>query len=211
MFDHLDPEKLGVLMERRLGRPGRWLFNAALFMSGLFALAFTLRYILDEFIGQLIWPFFSRVFGGSTGALTLDSIEAVVLTMTVTIAVLLIIMVGTFFLLVRTVRRRAVSQTAIDELAEMRSQGISVLNELPSKLGGFDKWTAKWEAWRNEVVSVLRDHFTKAETLSFSRLGVIREAPFGMAESPEHQHALMMLSKQLSILEGLIQRHQERR
>jgi hypothetical protein len=61
------------------------------------------------------------------------------------------------------------------------------------------------------VVSFLSQNLTLAEKLSFERLGLIAEHRFGFALTPEHAHKLMMLAKQLTILENMIQRFQERR
>jgi hypothetical protein len=111
---------------------------------------------------------------------------------------------------IRSFRRRVVPQVAIDTLADFRSEGIRILNEIPNGPSAVADWEKKWKEWSDQVTAYLQANFTKAESLSFRRLGLVPENRFSFAVTPEHAHYLMQLAKQITILENLIQQHQER-
>ena len=217
-----DPMRWGAAVESYLGKFwGRRLIQLAIIAVLLGVIGEGAKLFFKDLIGDLIWPFLMRLFGGTTTGITMDNIEAIIIVL-VSALVLFVLMVALLiYVLAGSLRRRTVPQNVIDDLAELRSQGISILNRLPDnvdKLSQAEKddyvdqdWHPAWTEWGNGVVDFLERHFTKAEKLSFRRLGVIREEQFGLALTPKHGHYLMLLSKQLSILEELIQRHQERR
>jgi len=102
--------------------------------------------------------------------------------------------------------KKSKKQADIDGLAEHRSEGISILNKRPSQHGGLVWWIQEWEGWRSNVITDLDKNFTRAESLSFQRLGVVTD-PAPQGEDQEHSHKLQMLSKQLRILEELISKY----
>lgn len=140
---------------------------------------------------------------------TVDNIGPIVSTVVVVVTFLLLTSI--LIPLVRNLTRHRAPQAAIDSLAELRSEGIRILNDRPANETGLPDWRQRWNAWAERVVKTLERDFTQAESLGFRRLGLIEERTFGFAVNPEHNHYLMQLAKQLTILENLIERHLERR
>jgi hypothetical protein len=209
----LDPRPWAELIEEHFGRRfGRFMIKMLLAFTMLAVIGFALFIFFKQFVGELVWPFLVNLFGFPRSGISLDNIESVIIVLTAAI-VFFVAIISVFLLFaMRAVRRRIVPQPMIDELAKYRSTGISILNDRPEDDGaGLKKWHGRWQEWRDGVVEYLRKNFTKAETLSFDRLGLITPLSWGgLPISPEHAHYLSQLAKQLTILEGLIQRHQDR-
>ena len=74
---------------------------------------------------------------------------------------------------------RRVPQSAVDELAELRSEGIHEILNRPVKT---DKDVAKLtdftRKWSKRAMRVLEQNFSKAEQLNFSRLGAVPNVIF---------------------------------
>ena len=217
----LDPHKLVDLIERRLGpRLGSVLIQAVIWATALGVIGIGLKLFFGDFVAGLLWPFLSSLFGAAEEGITLDNIEAIIVTLVAAVVILVFVFVSLAIVMAKAFSRRVVPQEMIDALAEHRSRGIRILNTLPENSAALsaeerdafvEVWRVEWTGWRQEVVQTLRTHFTKAESLSFERLGVIDEKPLNFALTAVHMHYLLQLSKQLRILEVLIQRHQERR
>ena len=209
----IDPEKFANVFERYFqGWFARFLIRFLLISVALGVSGAALFVFFDWFVAGLVWPFFSRTFGVDVGGITLDNIEAVVMTLVAAIVVLVLVFIIVAIILARAFRRRVVPQSVIDELGEYRSKGISVLNDNPTDSANVPRWEADWKAWAADVTSYLEINFTKAERLMFHRLGVVPPVNFGqLAFDNTHAHYLMLLAKQLNVLEILIDRHQERR
>lgn len=187
-------------------RFGRFWGTLLLLVTYVFIMSAALKAVWD-WIGSPLAGLLISLFGGRF--ITLDNLTSVLST-----AIAGAVLAGTAAIiipLVGNLTRRRVPQAAIDSLAELRSEGISILNDVPKDKDDVARWQKRWTEWKGRVVAELKRNFTKAEMLSFDRLGVIEEARFGFAVTPEHGHCLMMLNKQLTILENMIQRHQERR
>lgn len=196
-------DKVLEMLEQRLGK---FAFKLMLYMIWLAIIAGCVGIVLDQ-VAIRVYKFFDDLFAGKVRIFdNSPQIFATLLVLIVLVVVLIFVV-----RLIASLTKRRVPQAAINELADHRSAGISVLNDVPPNEAVLPAWHAKWLAWRDKVVETLRKNFTHAETLSFDRLGVIREAPFGIAVNNEHQHYLRQLSKQLTILENMIQQHQERR
>jgi hypothetical protein len=185
----LDPQKVAYTIENYLGKPwGRLFVKAVIVCGALGIISVGLDLFLRQLVGQVVWPFISHFLGVAEHGVTVDNI---------------VIIAG-------ALRRRSVPQYAIDDLAEFRSTAIHILNDVPKNQSDLQRWEKGWHDWRQTVVNYLDLHFTKAESLSFQRLGLIAGHNFGMAINPKHNHDLMMLAKQIVILEDMIQRHLER-
>ena len=97
-------------------------------------------------------------------------------------------------------------QQQIDQLAELRREGVQIYANAPTA-GGYDTWVGVQAAWRQQVLNMLEVEFTGAVVEWFEDLGVLASQNFQHAIHAEHTHQLQMLAKRLSILETLIQRH----
>lgn len=192
------------VVDERLGRRSGTLLIVMTYvavMAGLLA-------AIWNFVGAPLSEFIPKVFSAGT-IITQDNLAQVASTVTV-----FVVLAGAAVIvipLINNLSRRRVPQAAIDSLAESRSEGVAILNDVPKGEGDVPRWRERWTEWKDRVVAELKRNFTKAETLSFDRLGLITPTKFGFEITPEHGHCLMMLSKQLTILENLIERHQERR
>jgi hypothetical protein len=191
-------------VDERLGR--RW--GTLLLLVAYVSVIAGLLTGLWKWFGAPLADFIPKLFGAGP-IITQDDLAQVV--STATVFVVLTGAAAIIIPLVNNLSRRRVPQAAIDELADLRSEGIAVLNDVPKTADDVVRWHGRWTGWRDRVVASLGRNFTRAEMLSFDRLGVIAEVAFGFAATPEHRHYLMQLNKQLTILENLIQRHQERR
>jgi hypothetical protein len=196
-------DKILEMIEKRFGR----VISTILLGLVVMALAAVCVHVIWSYLAQPIYGWLSELIASP---ITVDPnrVTAIVLT-----ALVLIVITLTAFLvapLLRNLARRKMAQAIIDQLAVFRSEGISILNEPPSRLGGLDKWQEKWQLWRLEVIKTLDMYLTKAESLSFQRLGVLGDTVFKGAEDATHNHKLLMLSYELSRLEKLIERYQER-
>ena len=206
----LDPVKLADLIEGYLGKSfGGILIRLTLLMGLLGLIGLGSFWFFGTFVGGLVWPFFSSLFGVGASGITLDNIEPIVLTLVTTIVALVVVFACFLWAMWRVFRRRVVPQSVIDELAEFRSKAVSLYADHPTEneIGG---WWAKQTDWSERVIVYMKEHLTKAETLSFQRLGVVFGTPFSHGVNRNHEHLLAILAHKLRVLENLIQRHQER-
>ena len=211
-MDALNPRVWAEMVEELFGRSlGRILNRTALFFIILGAVGFGGQLFFKNFVGEVLWPFSTTLFGSDSG-ITLDNIESVIIVLVAAVAFFVIVFSAFVLFAMRTFRRRVIPQPVIDQLAELRSRGISILNDRPTNpADDFQRWQDVWREWRNEVVDFLRHNLTTAETLAFDRLGLLPELPWGtLPIDAVHAHHLNMLAKELTILENLIQVHQER-
>jgi hypothetical protein len=207
----LDPQKVAYTVENYLGKPwGRLFVKAVIVCGALGIISVGLDLFLRQLVGQVVWPFISHFLGVAEHGVTVDNIAAVIVTLAVSLVILTVIFIAVVVIIAGALRRRSVPQYAIDDLAEFRSTAIHILNDVPKNQSDLQRWEKGWHDWRQTVVNYLDLHFTKAESLSFQRLGLIAGHNFGMAINPKHNHDLMMLAKQIVILEDMIQRHLER-
>ena len=166
-----------------------------------------------SFIYRIVKPGFTAIIEGLAPGITIDNIETIITALLITVVIFSLIIASGQYLFMRALRKRAAPQWVIDEVAEYRSKGISILNDRPiSEESGLVKWHESWTNWGRKVSEYLGDHFTRAERLSFERLGVVPQLQWGSIPiDGEHAHYLNQLAKQLTILENLIQRHLERK
>ena len=89
-------------------------------------------------------------------------------------------------------------QAAVDALEELRSEAIhNLLNGPVRSDSDVARFVEDQEEWRQRVLVVLRENFTRASYLRFDRLGVIPTISFGHMFNAHHQHQLQMLSVRL--------------
>jgi len=106
---------------------------------------------------------------------------------------------------------RQVKQAAVDALAVLRKEGVVIYANGPTSRYGTAEWEQGRTDWRDRVVAHLERNFTQAEALSFGHLGEIPGGrKFEHAIDTDHARYLAQLTKQLAILEGLIERYQDK-
>lgn len=99
-------------------------------------------------------------------------------------------------------------QELIDELAELRANGVQLFARRPACSTELKAWEGKLKEWRGSVVNHLSlPGFTKAERLKFEHLGSWKSMVIPWALDGEHLHLLQMLDRQLKILEEIIDKH----
>ena len=209
------------MIEAYLGRTfGRFLIQLAIVGGLLFATGIGFRYFFYDFMYLLVWSELFAYFENNH-AITLDNIEDIITFLAIALSILILIVLVTAYFIIRFVRRYSVSQSVIDGISDLRAEGInkvlnrrpenSLLNDSQKDAWVFD-WYKVWEDWDNRVYEYLKQHLTHAESMQFKNQGVIPSVWFpDLALTNEHGHYLAQLSKQLSTLDGLIQRHQDRR
>jgi hypothetical protein len=96
---------------------------------------------------------------------------------------------------------------AVDEVSRLRSEAIHRLLNGPVKNDSeLSRWITEEEIWREAVEKVLRANFGEATVRRFSDLGTLPGATFPSAYNGRHNHQLLMLSKRLGVMEGLLER-----
>ena len=211
-MDALNPKVWAEMVVELFGpRLGRLLNQTAMLFLILGAIGIGGNWFFIGFVGDVLWPVATQIFGVPESGISLDNIEAIILVLVAAVSFFVIVFSLFVLLAIRTLRRRVIPQESIDQLAELRSEGIKILNRRPTDDSDLSQWEDGWREWAEKVVAFLKDNFTKAEQLSFTRLGLVPELPWG--ETPinaKHGHSLNMLAKQLLIIESMIETHQGR-
>jgi hypothetical protein len=225
-MEALDPKRWAEMIEAYFGKTaGRALNRTALLFLILGAIGLGGQLFFKNFIAEFIWPALEKLFGANEIGISLDNIEAIIAVLVASIVAFVVLFAIVIMFFIKVFRRRVVSQETIDELAEFRSEGISILNLKFEPSDGSERvptdveadifltmtWEPKWTAWKGRVVAALEKNFTKAEQLSFERLGIYPARRFRRQMNPEHGHYLGQLAQQITVLEDMIQRYQERR
>lgn len=126
MLENFDPSKVTELIERYIGRRmGRLLIQATILALLLGGIGLGLKWFFGELVKDLIWPFLVWTFGGVDAGISLDNLEPIIIVLTATLAFVVGLMALMVFVAVRFLRRRVVSQHAIDELALARDKAIT--------------------------------------------------------------------------------------
>lgn len=99
-------------------------------------------------------------------------------------------------------------QNPVDVLAELRSEGIHrILNARVTNDSDWKKLEEYQKEWWNRVDTVLRDNFTNADRLNFTRLGVIPLLQFPHTYSEGHAKMLREFAIQDDRLREIIDRN----
>jgi hypothetical protein len=108
----------------------------------------------------------------------------------------------------RTTSGRSVPQTAVDRLAELRSEAISkILNRPVASETDLNQLCADTKNWWENVKAVLESHFSKAEQLNFTRLGAVPDIIFPHIYNQQHAKILREFALQERRLLDIIARH----
>lgn len=221
-WGEFDPQKVLNMVERLLGQTlGRNLVRLAVLSGLLWVIAVSLLFFFRDFIFGYVWDGLARLFGNAS-AVTLDNVDAIITVLVSSLAILIIMFVVIAWTIMRALKRRTMPQEVIDELSDLRAEGINeILNAKYMRVSESTtdtekdslttKWNADWHSWREKVEAFLQKNATHSEYMSFKHLGVVGRVDFpGSALTNKHAHWLMFLSRQLNILDGLITKHQER-
>jgi lambda repressor-like predicted transcriptional regulator len=109
---------------------------------------------------------------------------------------------------VKTTGSQSVPQTAVDRLAELRSEAISkILNRPVTSERDVTELSADTKNWWESVEAVLASHFSKAEQLNFTRLGTVPDVIFPHSFNHQHAKILREFALQERRLLDIIARH----
>ena len=206
MTEMPDPSKLVAVFEHLFGpKLGRIAAQCLLALAAM-AAAIWLVHIMWEYGGKSLYTSlsFPKIQWQSTN-FPFDNLLAFILTMMFMLIVYSVVLLGILYLFMRRVFRQSVPQEVLDKLADLRSKAIhEVLNGKVETESDLTAWKVTDDAWREDVLRILKKHFPKSEVLGFERLGIIQPAIFPHQFNNEHSHRLMMFAKRLSILEDII-------
>ncbi|MDH3233881.1 MAG: hypothetical protein OEQ29_10150, partial [Alphaproteobacteria bacterium] len=107
-----------------------------------------------------------------------------------------------------SLRTSTVPQAAVDQLAELRSEGVhEILNRPITSEAESRELLTYSEKWRDRAIEVLENNFSRAEQLNFTRLGAVPNVVFPHAFDDLHAKILREYSLQERRLLDIIARH----
>ena len=124
-----------------------------------------------------------------------------------TIALLSIVMATGGAIVLRLLRRTAVSQAALNELAKIREDGINKLYaDTPANEADMPRWEREYRQWEKKVKKHLGANFPSADFSRFSNLGVILAVRFEptLIVNSHHEKLMRFFVKQLDTLEEIL-------
>ena len=196
----LDPVKIMSVLDDRIGRRK----VQGLLALGCIAFAAWAIDIIYKKIGKPLYDFLKDL---PPQIITLDNIEAVLLTLFAVVVILGGAIVLILYFLVRTLGKQKIPQIALNELARLRADGInSIFTMTPVDDKKFDEWETKYREWEGRVKNHLENYFPEADLLRFSNLGPVERISFErrLVFNQEHQRLMEYLVKQFNILEELL-------
>jgi hypothetical protein len=102
----------------------------------------------------------------------------------------------------------SVPQSAVDELAELRSEAVhEILNRAVTTDAEFAALASYTKDWWERVNAVLEKNFSRAEQLNFTRLGAVPNVSFSYAYNAAHAKILREYALQERRLLDIIARH----
>lgn len=184
------------MIENRFGRP----ITTALLALILVAIAAVCLGTIGSFLVLPVYTFVATTFPG-LGAQGVNITTVLYVSAAIAAIMLLAPAIRLFW------QRRRVPQKVLNRLAELRKDAIQdLLNGPVASLADFALWKTRDDAWWNQVVAYLKQHFPTSDVLSFEYIGVFYPTQFPHAFNNEHNHRLTMLSTRLSRVEELIRR-----
>lgn len=208
----MDPEKLADISEKYFGKAvGRLLVQITILAVVMTAVTAFL-YGFGQFVGEVAKPFYAWLVGPPGEAVSQDNIRAVMLALVGAMVVFVAFFAVAVIAYIKSIKRR-VPLEAIDELSDLRGEGIGVFNSTPA--GSTDADAETWndrvhKPWVEKVKAHLAQHFSHAESMAFGRLGVLKVRRWSNARGPRHRHYLDCMDKELAVLEEIISRHLDR-
>ena len=203
---NFDLSHLVALFESRIGRRATTILAWLLF---LVVLGWAAKFLITDIVIPL-----ERFFGG-TGNLRADLISKEGAPFWPALIATLAILGGSVILFLPfmnlLMRGRRVPQSALDDLEEKRSWAIHNVYNFPvANDAQLEEWRSRNNQFVSEVTEILENHFSRADILRFTRLGVIPGLNFGFASLPEHIRELQMFAKRLDTLEKIADRYSAR-
>ena len=200
---NFDPGHLISFFEGRIGR------RSTTFLAWL--LFFVVLGWAGEFlIVHVLIPLMK--FFGATGDLRRDLFSESRGPFWPALITILVILGGSVILFVPFVNilisGRHVPQSVLNDLEERRSWAIhNVLNFVVNNANDLTEWRNRNDQFVSEVTAILEKHFSRADVLRFSRLGLIWNVTFDFASLPDHVRELRMFAKRLDTLEKIVDRY----
>lgn len=118
-------------------------------------------------------------------------------------------------LIVNLVRKRAVSQSSLDRLAQFRAEAINTLFATkPNNDVEFVDWQVRYRTWEKEVKVFLKSRFPLADYLAFENLGIIgfniNPVHAQVIHNLEHGRLMTFLATQITIIEDILRNYRKR-
>lgn len=196
----VDPPKVVAVLEDLFGpRIGR---KMAIFLAALACLA------LAVFFLWVIWTYggkdaFEFVKSFSLGT-SIDDVGAAIATLVWAMIAYGVIIVAILYFFGRALFRRSVSQSALDGLAELRSEGVGLYASRVTDDGELAQWQTNLNNWNERLWDFAKANFPKADYLSIKNMGKVQNAHFVQAVNESHNIELMRLARRLDILDQII-------
>ena len=92
----------------------------------------------------------------------------------------------------------------VDELAQLRVDGLQLLNTVLKSAAQLPAWIQAERKWFGSVVALMQNSVTKAERLKFEHLGPLKSRDYYHAVNPDHNLELQILGRRLEILDKII-------
>ena len=202
----VDPSKVTGTLESLYGpRAGR-LISTVLATLAVLAGAFFLVNVIWNYGGRDILEFFGSIRPPDTAFITLENMEAVVLTLLIIVALFGTVFVAILFFLGRALLKKGVSQRALNELARLRNEGIEkIYNMKVSNSTELTDWIGKRDVWERNVIEHVRKNFPESDYLRLSHLGLVIPTGFpGIEFNSDHQTQLSFFAARVRVIEELL-------
>lgn len=200
-----DPLKILAVFEALFGpKLGRLIATLLLALITLFAFLW-LGYGCWEYGGKQLYAALSPA------ALSLPSIESVltdvqaaVLTMMFMLIVYAAILLAVLFVLVKKVFAKGVPQHALDQLLQLRNEGINTVYAVRiMNQADLDRWKIVKRVWETKLRNFIERNFPKSDYLFASALGVVPFQVIAGAFNEEHGRELSFVVRQLELVEQI--------
>ena len=191
------------MVEERHGRKAAGRIVTAIMFGIYVAVAGGTILVIDQTI-----TFFTKVyrFFGASKIFETELAPAIIALILVIATLTIIIVLGGIVIL-NLAKRTMIPQHAIDELAQLRADGINEIFAVkPKDATDFGRWEFQYNDWQDKVKKHLEANFTKADFLRFLNLGRVELLPFAdsMIFSPDHLRLIRFMAKQLDIIEEFL-------
>ena len=201
-----DPSRAVGLLERLFGSRLGKLISIVLVSLACLALAFWLLNVIWTNGGKEIFMFFRGILPPGPPLVTLDNIEAIILTLITIITAFAAVLVSVLYFLARALFKKGVSQRALNMLAKLRNEGIEkVYNMKVSNEDDLTEWKKRHKGWEGRVLTHVKDNFPESDCLRLSHLGLVIPMDFpGIQFNGDHQNQLSFFAKRTQIIEELL-------
>ena len=202
----VDPSKAVGILERLFGpKLGRFV---AIILVSLACLAFALwlTNVIWTNGGEQAYKFFHDITPPNVSLVTLDNVEAIISTLVLMTALFGTVLVAILYFSGRALFKKSVSQSALDGLARLRSEGINnVYTMKVSNSSDLTEWRRRYKDWEQRVLEHVKRNFPESDLLSLQDLGLVIPIDFpGIQFDADHQTQLSFFAKRVGIIEQLL-------